>query len=216
MEGLLATLGGGIVAYNLENYEDVDTRIHKFWDAHPHGRITTEVTHLGTSTEGRVVQVIITATVFGSKDDLVPTSTGIAEETLGSSPVNKTSFIENCETSAIGRALANAGYSTKGARPSRTEMSKATRSKEMDEGWPPPEGNVIRRDFRVDDTYAGETKASDAQRKKLYAVAKNELALEDEQFKDWIQTTVERGPDSSRDLTKGEASMLIDIAEGRL
>jgi arylamine N-acetyltransferase len=32
--------------------------------------------------------------------------------------------LENCETSAIGRALANAGYAPKGKRPSREEMSK--------------------------------------------------------------------------------------------
>jgi hypothetical protein len=37
--------------------------------------------------------------------------------------------LENCETSAIGRALANAGYAAKGKRPSREEMIKVTKSK---------------------------------------------------------------------------------------
>jgi hypothetical protein len=37
--------------------------------------------------------------------------------------------LENCETSAIGRALANAGYASKGKRPSREEMSKVVASK---------------------------------------------------------------------------------------
>lgn len=198
------------MAYNLENYEDVDSRIHKFWQAHPDGRITTDITHLGTDPNGRVVQVIVTASVFGRVEDLVPTSTGIAEETLGSSPVNKTSFIENCETSAIGRALANAGYSTKGARPSRTEMSKVERSKEMDPGWPP------KRDFRIDDAYANDKLATDKQRAKLWATAKQHLELDDQQLAEFIKTTVERPVESTKELTIGEASALIDLIEGRI
>ena len=200
------------MAYNLENYEDVDTRIHKFWDAHPDGRITTEITHLGTSPEGKLVQVIVTASVFGRVEDLVPTATGIAEETLGSSPVNRTSFIENCETSAIGRALANAGYSTKGARPSSVEMSKATRSREMDEGWPPPP----KTDFRKADAYASSKPATDAQRKKLYAASKQHLQLDDAEFAEFIKLTVERPIESTKELTIGEASCLIDLIEGAL
>lgn len=198
------------MAYNLENYEDVDSRIHKFWQAHPDGRITTDITHLGTDPNGRVVQVIVTASVFGRVEDLVPTSTGIAEETLGSSPVNKTSFIENCETSAIGRALANAGYSTKGVRPSRTEMSKVERSKEIDPGWPP------KRDFRIDDAYANDKLATDKQRAKLWATAKQHLELDDQQLAEFIKTTVERPVESTKELTIGEASALIDLIEGRI
>ena len=56
-------------------------------------------------------------------------ATGYAEETRGSGNVNRTSHVENCETSAIGRALANAGYagSDMPKRPSREEMSKVAR-----------------------------------------------------------------------------------------
>ena len=56
-------------------------------------------------------------------------ATGYAEETRGSGNVNRTSHVENCETSAIGRALANAGYagSDMTKRPSREEMSKVAR-----------------------------------------------------------------------------------------
>jgi hypothetical protein len=56
--------------------------------------------------------------------DGVAWATGYAEETVTSRGVNQTSALENCETSAIGRALANAGYAPKGKRPSREEMSK--------------------------------------------------------------------------------------------
>ena len=57
-------------------------------------------------------------------------STGYAEEVRGSGNVNRTSHVENCETSAIGRALANCGMagSDMTKRPSREEMSKVQRT----------------------------------------------------------------------------------------
>ena len=57
-------------------------------------------------------------------ETLHPWATGLAEETVQGRGVNATSALENCETSAIGRALANAGYATKGKRASREEMAK--------------------------------------------------------------------------------------------
>jgi hypothetical protein len=59
-------------------------------------------------------------------------ATGLAEERVGSSHINKTSALENCETSAIGRCLANLGLSAKGNRPSDIEMSKADRQNDFD------------------------------------------------------------------------------------
>ena len=56
-------------------------------------------------------------------------ASGYAEEVVGSSKVNTTSALENCETSSIGRALANAGFSPKGSRPSAQEMNKIERVK---------------------------------------------------------------------------------------
>jgi hypothetical protein len=53
-------------------------------------------------------------------------ATGYAEEVRGAGNVNRTSHVENCETSAVGRALANAGMagSDVSKRPSREEMAK--------------------------------------------------------------------------------------------
>lgn len=109
--------------YNPKDYEDVDTRLHKFWDAHPDGRIYTE---LVAHTETRF---IVKAYAYREIDSEIPAATGYAEEQVGSSKVNETSALENCETSAIGRALANLGLSPKGKRPSQEEMAKAQRSK---------------------------------------------------------------------------------------
>lgn len=54
--------------------------------------------------------VIMKATLTISEDDDVQTYTGHAYERESSSQINKTSALENCETSAIGRALAAAGF----------------------------------------------------------------------------------------------------------
>lgn len=107
------------MAWDLSNYEAVEDRIDRFYKEHQDGRILTEIHTLTTE------KVIFKAYIYLS-DVLV--ATGFAYEKDGSSPVNKTSHIENAETSAIGRALANYNYAKKGARPSREEMEKVVRS----------------------------------------------------------------------------------------
>ena len=104
--------------FNLEDYETVEERLVKFWKEHPDGQIHTQVLE---HTSGRF---IVQASVFRTEADPRPWTTGLAEETIQGRGVNATSALENCETSAIGRALANAGYATKGKRASREEMSK--------------------------------------------------------------------------------------------
>jgi hypothetical protein len=105
------------MGFNLEDYETVEERLIKFWKDHPEGRILS-VLISGTST-----QFIVRAELYKDGSDTIWT-TGLAEETVQGRGVNSTSALENCETSAIGRALANAGYATKGKRASRSEMSK--------------------------------------------------------------------------------------------
>jgi hypothetical protein len=102
----------------LEDYETVEERIAKFWKDHPEGRIVT------TMLEGSPSRFIVYAAIYRGADDNQPYATGLAEETVQGRGVNATSALENAETSAIGRATANAGYATKGKRPSREEMSK--------------------------------------------------------------------------------------------
>ena len=104
--------------FNLEDYETVEERLIKYWKDNPDGRIFTRLL------DSSATRFIVEASVYRSKDDSAPWATGLAEETVQGRGVNATSALENCETSAIGRALANAGYATKGKRASREEMSK--------------------------------------------------------------------------------------------
>jgi hypothetical protein len=71
------------------------------------------------------------AELYADIADTVPTTTGYAEEIRGSSMVNKTSALENCETSAIGRALANYQYQGSKKRASLEEMVKVYRQGEQ-------------------------------------------------------------------------------------
>lgn len=103
----------------LDDYEPVDARLEKFWAAHPTGRVHTD---RRDAPDG---EVVFYAAVYRDLADEVPYSTGWAHEVVGQGNVNRTSALENCETSAIGRALANGGFAAKGPRPSREEMTKA-------------------------------------------------------------------------------------------
>ena len=107
------------MGFDLDKYETVDSRIKRFYVDHGDGKIFTRL----LSDPNSIDTVVVLATLFLSDE---PVSTGLATETKGDGYVNKTSHLENCETSAIGRALANYNYS--GAhRPSREEMQKVKR-----------------------------------------------------------------------------------------
>ena len=109
------------MGFNLDGYEPVAARHQRWLADHPAGRT---ITHM-ISAPGADVCVIRAELWL----DDVCVATGYAEEVRGAGNVNRTSHVENCETSAVGRALANAGYagSDVNKRPSREEMSKVQR-----------------------------------------------------------------------------------------
>ena len=92
----------GVVVRKDKKYTTVAVRVEVFRKYFPDYSINTRV----TVDDGK--RVIVVAEVFAPGSDR-PISTGIAEEIRGSSNVNRTSAVENGETSAIGRALASLG-----------------------------------------------------------------------------------------------------------
>ena len=106
------------MGFNLDDYEPVAARHSRWLAQHPNGRT---ITHM-VSTPGSDICVI--RAELWLEDVCI--ATGYAEEVRGAGNVNRTSHVENCETSAVGRALANAGMagSDVNKRPSREEMSK--------------------------------------------------------------------------------------------
>jgi hypothetical protein len=131
------------MAFNLQDYETVESRLEKWWKDYPNGRVATK---LEQTTDTRY---IVSAELFKTQEDWRPCATGLASESIADRGVNSTSALENCETSAIGRALANCGYAAKGKRASREEMTKVT-------NYSPPGTraraveNVLRESFSVE------------------------------------------------------------------
>lgn len=114
--------------FNLEEYATVEERRAQYQEDFPDYCVESNL--LQYSEEGKVV---IKASIYKTREDRangVVHASGIAEESLEGF-VNTTSRVENCETSALGRALANAGYQAKKGeskpRPSREEMEKVER-----------------------------------------------------------------------------------------
>jgi hypothetical protein len=107
--------------FNLDDYETCEVRLDKWWKENPDGRVATELISFQNG------QYIVQAYLYRTFADSVAYSTGLAEEKISDRGVNSTSALENCETSAIARALANANYAAKGKRASRSEMSKVVR-----------------------------------------------------------------------------------------
>ena len=106
--------------FNLSDYEDVDTRIHKFYETYPDGAIHTELIE---NTEDKGV-VVFKATAYRTYADSMASAIGYARGARKDRGVDRDFWFENCETSAIGRCLANLGLSARGKRASSLEMAK--------------------------------------------------------------------------------------------
>jgi len=108
------------VAFDLSDYEPVASRLDRFLKAHPDARVITDLVHYLSDVAVFKAELWIDGEII---------ATGWAEEIRGQGNVNKTSHLENCETGAVGRALANAGMSGSDVnkRPSREEMGKVVR-----------------------------------------------------------------------------------------
>ena len=122
---LLKKINRGLKKTNIKgkDYVDVATRIQAFRQMYPEGRIETEM----LSNENGIVVFKATAC---SEDGRI-LATGHASENQNASMINKTSYVENAETSAIGRALGNLGIGSTQSIASVEEMVTALDAQEQ-------------------------------------------------------------------------------------
>jgi hypothetical protein len=106
--------------FNLSEYETVDSRIHQFYAEYKDGRIVTEM-ELIDMEKGLC---IFKAYIYKDSVKTMPDATGYADGARKDRGVDAQFWINNAETSSIGRALANLGLSAKGKRPSFEEMKQ--------------------------------------------------------------------------------------------
>lgn len=107
----------------LPDYAPVAERVRLFYERFPTGRIVTELV------ERSARDVVFRAAVYRTIDEREPAATGWACERQGDGDVNTTSCLENTETSAVGRALANLGFLAGRGRASAEEMAKVARAR---------------------------------------------------------------------------------------
>ena len=116
--------------FNPDDYEDVATRLKRFKKDWPESRIVTRL--LSSDGEVRATRWVVQAEIYLDREIRFPDATGLAAEIDGSGGANNTAALENGETSAIGRALANLGYHGD-LRASREEMAKVQREEARQE-----------------------------------------------------------------------------------
>lgn len=107
-----------------KEYAEVPQRVKAFRNLYPGGSISTEILSLA---DGICVMKATCADENGSV-----LGTGTAYEKEGSSYINKTSYIENCETSAVGRALGFAGFGIDTSIASAEELMNALYQQSLD------------------------------------------------------------------------------------
>lgn len=105
-----------------KDYVEVNKRVMAFRELEPNGTITTEIVDIKEDKNGGGI-VTMKATVCNGEGRLL--ATGTAQEKESSSYINKTSYIENCETSAVGRALGFIGIGTDTSIASAEEVLNA-------------------------------------------------------------------------------------------
>jgi len=107
----------------IQDYVTVAERIEKFYERYPEGRL---ITHIVEHDAERGF-ILMRAEVYRNPDDALPVATGHAYELKSEGYVQRTSYIEVCETSSVGRALAMAGFEVRRGIASREEMEKSAR-----------------------------------------------------------------------------------------
>lgn len=202
--------------FNLNDYETVDERIHKFWATYPNGRLFTELVETVRGSNGEPLQYVIKAYAYRDLNDVNPFATGYAEEIVGSTNVNRQAALENAETSALGRCLANGSFSAKGSRPSQTEMAKV----QIEAVIPPsqreakaPDNNWSSEPVKGTDKIIKEPNSAPSEKQLNVLVSRSTaLGINGDYHNEFWQFALAGGVrNGNQPINKGEASTLIGM-----
>ena len=100
-----------------KQYVPVNERVKEFRAKYPELRVLTELVSLDENS------VVMKATITDMEGNIL--ANGYAQEDRGSSNINKTSYVENCETSAVGRAIGMLGIGIDASMASADEVANA-------------------------------------------------------------------------------------------
>jgi pyruvate/2-oxoglutarate dehydrogenase complex dihydrolipoamide acyltransferase (E2) component len=117
--------------FNPDEYITVSERIEKFYAKFPQGRILTSIVEHSAETGF----ILIRAEVYRDPEDTLPAATGHAYELRSAGHVQAGSYVEVCETSSVGRALALLGFEVRRGVASREEVIRGAKKQQA---APPP------------------------------------------------------------------------------
>jgi len=127
-----------------KEYVEVNQRVTAFRMVHPNGGISSEIVSLADGV------VVMKATCFDDGGNIL--GVGHAYEKENSSYINKTSYIENCETSAVGRALGMAGFGIDASICSAEELQNALLNQEGNETVSAKEASLMKKMLQATDS----------------------------------------------------------------
>ena len=204
-------------AGGFQDYVTVAERIEKFYERYPEGRL---ITHIVEHDAERGF-ILMRAEVYRNADDAQPAATGHAYELKTEGYVQRTSYIEVCETSAIGRALAMAGFEVRRGIASREEMEKAARRAEpaREREKPAPQPKPAAAQAPAQPAAPASQPAGDEQKQKILELLEDlRPGNRNAQRRMLVEMT---GKESRDDLTGKEAADLIaklrkEVEEGSI
>ena len=112
--------------FNPDEYITVSERIEKFYAKFPQGRIITTIIEHSAETGF----ILMRAEVYREPDDALPAATGHAYELKSAGHVQAGSYVEVCETSSVGRALALLGFEVRRGVASREEVIRGAKKQQ--------------------------------------------------------------------------------------
>jgi pyruvate/2-oxoglutarate dehydrogenase complex dihydrolipoamide acyltransferase (E2) component len=205
--------------FNPDEYITVHERIEKFYAKFPQGRIITTIIQHNEETGF----VLMRAEVYREPDDALPAATGHAYELRSAGHVQAGSYVEVCETSSVGRALALLGFEVRRGVASREEVIRGARKQQAAAATPQPERATTERKPAATTTPASATTTAPAAAPDALGLdeqilqAAGELGYDAAKVRKWVNQKYEvtGGLDSLTPHDKREVLKIFQEQSGR-